>query len=52
MRKVYIWQQDEWPYFIWNDAALSYKLGRVRALQGKLVGYELVGGSNFKGYIL
>ncbi|SHF95884.1 protein of unknown function [Bacteroides luti] len=44
MRKVYIWQQDEWPHFIWNDAALSYKLGRVRALQGKLVGYELVGG--------
>lgn len=38
MRPLYIWQQKEWPKFTWNDAKLSYKLGRVRSLQGKLVG--------------
>lgn len=38
MRKIYIWQQDEWPHFTWDNAVLSYKLGKVRALQGKLVG--------------
>lgn len=38
MRNIYLWQQDEWPEFTWNDAKLSYKLGRVRSLQGKLVG--------------
>lgn len=38
MRKTYIWQQDEWPHFTWDNAVLSYKLGKVRALQGKLVG--------------
>lgn len=38
MKAIYIWQQKEWPDFSWNDAKLSYKLGRVRSLQGKLVG--------------
>lgn len=38
MREVYIWQHDQWPHFIWNDAEISYKLGRVRGLQGRLVG--------------
>lgn len=38
MRPLYIWQQKEWPEFTWDDAKLSYKLGRVRSLQGKLVG--------------
>lgn len=38
MNSIYIWQQKEWPNFTWDDAKLSYKLGRVRALQGKLVG--------------
>ncbi|WP_071145179.1 Fic family protein [Bacteroides ihuae] len=38
MRAIYIWQQHEWPNFIWDDKKLSYKLGRVRSLQGKLVG--------------
>lgn len=38
MSAIYIWQQTEWPNFIWDDTKLSYKLGKVRGLQGKLVG--------------
>lgn len=38
MRAIYIWQQTEWPNFTWDDTKLSYKLGKVRGLQGKLVG--------------
>lgn len=38
MRAIYIWQQKDWPDFIWDDAKLSFKLGSVRNLQGKLVG--------------
>lgn len=38
MNAIYIWQQTDWPNFIWDDARLSYKLGKVRGLQGKLIG--------------
>ncbi|MBC5644908.1 Fic family protein [Parabacteroides sp. BX2] len=38
MNAIYIWQQTDWPNFTWDDAKLSYKLGKVRGLQGKLVG--------------
>lgn len=38
MECIYIWQRKGWPFFTWNDSKLSYKLGRVRSLQGKLVG--------------
>ena len=38
MSAIYIWQQTEWPNFTWDDTKLSYKLGKVRGLQGKLVG--------------
>lgn len=38
MQAIYIWPQTDWPDFTWDDAKLSYKLGRVRSLQGKLVG--------------
>lgn len=38
MTAIYIWQQNDWPNFTWDDAKLSYKLGRVRSLQGRLVG--------------
>lgn len=38
MRAIYIWQQQDWPHFTWDDAELSYQLGKVRSLQGKLVG--------------
>lgn len=38
MECIYIWQREDWPFFTWDDSKLSYKLGRVRSLQGKLVG--------------
>ena len=38
LKSIYIWQQTDWPDFTWDDAKLSYKLGRVRGLQGRLVG--------------
>lgn len=38
MNAIYIWQRTDWPNFTWDDAKLSYKLGKVRGLQGKLVG--------------
>lgn len=38
MSVIYVWQQTDWPNFIRDDAKLSYKLGKVRGLQGKLVG--------------
>ena len=38
MSLIYIWQQKGWPDFIWDNSRLSYKLGRVRSLQGRLIG--------------
>lgn len=34
----YIYQQKDWPHFIWNNQRIIVKLGEVRNLQGKLVG--------------
>lgn len=45
---IYIWQQKGWPDFTWDNAMLSYKLGRVRSLQGKLVGKMSVLGFDLK----
>jgi len=36
--KIYIYQQDNWPSFNWNDKELSELLGKVRNIQGKIVG--------------
>ncbi|WP_165045728.1 Fic family protein [Dysgonomonas sp. ZJ709] len=38
MKKIYIWQQKDWTNFKWDDKIISYQLGKVRALQGRLVG--------------
>jgi len=38
MRKIYVWQQDNWPVFNWNKDAVSASLGKVRQKQGHLVG--------------
>lgn len=48
MTAIYIWQQNDWPNFMWDDAKLSYKLGRVRSLQGRLVGKMSALGFNLK----
>ena len=36
--KVYIYQKDGWPNFYWDNERLLPLLGKVRNLQGKLVG--------------
>lgn len=38
MRKIYIWQQDDWANFKWDDKEISFHLGKVRAIQGRLIG--------------
>ena len=37
-RKMYIYQQAEWPNFIWNVEELSNLLAEVRNKQGRLIG--------------
>jgi Fic family protein len=34
----YIYQHQEWPNFTWDNKAISVILGRVRSMQGQLVG--------------
>jgi Fic family protein len=36
--KTYIYQQNNWPNFTWDHQALSSLLGKVRNLQGRLMG--------------
>lgn len=36
---MYIWQQDNWPRFHWEEAALRPQLDAVRLLQGRLLGH-------------
>lgn len=36
--KKYIYQQNGWPEFRWDDKELSESLGRVRCIQGKILG--------------
>ncbi|PKP57502.1 MAG: DUF4172 domain-containing protein [Candidatus Altiarchaeales archaeon HGW-Altiarchaeales-2] len=36
--KVYLYQQDDWPNFTWNNERLISLLGQVRNLQGKMTG--------------
>ncbi len=37
-RKIYIYQQDEWPDFIWNINEIFDLLAKVRNKQGRLIG--------------
>lgn len=34
----YIYQSAQWPHFTWNDLEINVILGKVRHLQGKIVG--------------
>ena len=34
----YIYQSAQWPHFTWNDLEINLILGKVRHLQGKIVG--------------
>ena len=36
--KIYIHEQDNWPYFTWDNKRVLLKLGETRNLQGKLLG--------------
>ena len=38
MRAIWIWQQNDWPKFYWDDSKVITILSRVRMLQGKLLG--------------
>ncbi|HWY10882.1 MAG TPA: DUF4172 domain-containing protein, partial [Bacteroidia bacterium] len=38
---AYIYQLKDWPDFTWNNDALSVKLGKVRHMQGILIGKML-----------
>ena len=35
---MYIYQQDDWPHFTWDNEILITLLGKVRNLQGKIIG--------------
>lgn len=37
-RKIYIYQQENWPNFFWNINELSNLLAKVRNKQGRLIG--------------
>lgn len=36
--KIYIHEQNNWPYFTWDNKLVLLKLGETRNLQGKLLG--------------
>ncbi len=36
--KIYIHEQDDWPYFKWDNRKILLKLGETRNQQGKLLG--------------
>lgn len=31
---MYIWEQSDWPQFVWDEAVLGPELNAVRLLQG------------------
>src|SRR5688572_32975368 len=35
---IYIHQQPEWPDFFWDQDIITARLGKVRYLQGKILG--------------
>lgn len=45
---MYIYQQEEWPQFKWNQIKLAPLLANVRHLQGKLLGHMEALGFDFQ----
>ena len=37
-KRKYIYQYDNWPNFAWDEQEIQVILGKVRPLQGKLLG--------------
>ncbi len=44
----YIYQYDNWPQFTWNEQEIQVMLGKVRHLQGKLLGQMSAFGFSLK----
>lgn len=44
----YIYQYEGWPQFTWNESEIQVLLGKVRYLQGKLLGQMSAVGFTFK----
>jgi Fic family protein len=44
----YIYQQDDWPDFTWDNDRLPQYIGQVRHLRGKLIGKMSSLGFSFK----
>ena len=38
MQRIYIYEHKEWPAFTWDNEAILPQLGKVRNLQGRLIG--------------
>jgi Fic family protein len=36
--KVYVYQQDNWPNFFWNEGLVATALANVRYKQGRVIG--------------
>lgn len=35
---MYIWQEEHWPYFKWDESVLRPRVDRIRVMQGRLFG--------------
>ncbi|MDR1715977.1 MAG: DUF4172 domain-containing protein [Prevotella sp.] len=38
MKRIYIWRHEDWANFHWNEKTISCYVGKVRVLQGRLIG--------------
>ena len=48
MQHQYLHQRPDWPALTWDDRTLAAQLGRVRHLQGNLLGHMQVLGSGLR----
>jgi Fic family protein len=50
MRKIYIYQKEDWPKFRWDKEKIAQMLINVRYLQGELIGKMSVFGFDLKNH--